>query len=216
MCPPDGYRDFYELQLNEKQLHYEISAYDRNSKIVLIAPHGGGIEPGTSELARAIAGDEFSFYCFEGNKLEGNDRLHITSTRFNEPKGLQMVSESEIAVAIHGCNLHCTGIFLGGLHNILVRELDEALCNAGFRVEPGHDEISGRNHRNICNLGREKKGVQLEISEPLRRQLFKGLTRPEREYTTQAFSRMVEACRGVLLEFEARLRIRDDQRGLSE
>lgn len=213
MTPSFEYRDFYELQENEKPRHYKVDCEHRGSKIVIIAPHGGGIEPGTSELTRAIAGDELSYYCFEGNKLEGNDRLHITSTRFNEPKGLRMVNDAEIAVAVHGCRLRCTGIFLGGLHKDLVGALDQALNKAGFPVEPGHDEISGRKCRNICNLGRLKKGVQLEISEPLRRQLFQGLSRPERQHTTEAFTHMVEACRGVLLEFETRLRAGDNHRG---
>jgi phage replication-related protein YjqB (UPF0714/DUF867 family) len=214
MTPPDGYHDFYELQENEEQRHYNICAKDRNSMIIIVAPHGGGIEPGTSELARTIAGDELSYYCFEGNKPEGNDRLHITSTRFNEPQGLRMVSKAEIAVAVHGCNLRCTGIFLGGLHNTLVKELGAALLRAGFPVEPGHDEISGRNRLNLCNLGRQKKGVQLEISEPLRRQLFQGLTRPERQHTTDAFQRLVCSCREVLLGYEDYLRARDDHRGV--
>jgi phage replication-related protein YjqB (UPF0714/DUF867 family) len=53
--------------------------------VAVIAPHGGGIEPGTSELATAIAGDDFSLYLFEGLKSAGNGELHITSTNFDEP-----------------------------------------------------------------------------------------------------------------------------------
>jgi phage replication-related protein YjqB (UPF0714/DUF867 family) len=31
-----------------------------------VAPHSGGIEPGTSEVADAVASDEFGFYAIEG------------------------------------------------------------------------------------------------------------------------------------------------------
>lgn len=43
------------------------------------APHGGGIEPGTSEIADAIGGERGSFYTFGGLKSSGTADLHITS-----------------------------------------------------------------------------------------------------------------------------------------
>ena len=42
------------------------------SRVATIAPHGGTIEPVTSKLAEATAGDSFNWYCFEG--LQGNRR----------------------------------------------------------------------------------------------------------------------------------------------
>lgn len=57
----------------------------RRVATAVIAPHGGGIEPGTSEVADAVAADDFSFYAFEGIKSKNGD-LHITSTRFDEPR----------------------------------------------------------------------------------------------------------------------------------
>jgi poly-gamma-glutamate hydrolase-like protein len=60
----------------------------------LVAPHGGGIEPGTSELADAIAASDLSFYTFEGLKPSGNTDLHITSTRFDEPMCLTLLASS--------------------------------------------------------------------------------------------------------------------------
>ena len=50
------------------------------SPIAILAPHGGGIEAGTSEIARAVAGSEFNLYLFEGIRPAGNyDALHLTS-----------------------------------------------------------------------------------------------------------------------------------------
>jgi phage replication-related protein YjqB (UPF0714/DUF867 family) len=44
----------------------------------VIAPDGGSIEPGTSEIALKIAGLDFSFYAFEGRRKQHNNCLHIT------------------------------------------------------------------------------------------------------------------------------------------
>jgi len=36
-----------------------------------MAPHGGGIEPGTIDIADAIARSEYTFYAFQGIKKRG-------------------------------------------------------------------------------------------------------------------------------------------------
>jgi phage replication-related protein YjqB (UPF0714/DUF867 family) len=43
-----------------------------DSSVAVVAPHGGSIERGTYEIARAIAGNDFSLYPFEGTKASGN------------------------------------------------------------------------------------------------------------------------------------------------
>src|SRR5215469_5286065 len=80
----------------------------------IIATHGGGIEPGTSELADAIAGEEFSFYAFEGTKHAGNSILHITSSRFDEPQAISVISVSPRVVALHGEDSPKEYVYLGG------------------------------------------------------------------------------------------------------
>jgi phage replication-related protein YjqB (UPF0714/DUF867 family) len=61
---PDSkhYRGFLDLaRAQALGRDYEISVTRRaGSTIAIIAPHGGGIEDGTSQLARAIAGDDFN------------------------------------------------------------------------------------------------------------------------------------------------------------
>jgi phage replication-related protein YjqB (UPF0714/DUF867 family) len=42
-----------------------------------VAPHGGAIEPGTSEVAKQVADNDLSLFIFEGIKPKGNKRLHI-------------------------------------------------------------------------------------------------------------------------------------------
>ncbi len=64
----DTYSSYVELSAAELEgVDYRVLAQSR-STIVVLAPHGGGIEPGTSEIAWEVAGGEFSLYLFEGLK----------------------------------------------------------------------------------------------------------------------------------------------------
>ena len=79
----DRYNNYADLAAGELEgVHYRVRVIERASPIVIVAPHGGRIEPGTSQTAALIAADEFSLYCFEG--LVSGRRLHITSTLFDE------------------------------------------------------------------------------------------------------------------------------------
>src|SRR5438034_10673680 len=74
----DKYASFSELAMSELEgRDFQVRLRKRNGVAAVIAPHGGGIEPGTSELADVIAASDFSFYAFEGIKAAGNRRnLH--------------------------------------------------------------------------------------------------------------------------------------------
>ncbi|MBK6675880.1 MAG: poly-gamma-glutamate hydrolase family protein [Rhodocyclaceae bacterium] len=56
-----GYSDLAGQQVEgtDYQVHVRANA---QSSVAVIAPHGGGIERYTSEIARAIAGDDFNLY----------------------------------------------------------------------------------------------------------------------------------------------------------
>lgn len=198
--PPDGYHSFLALATAEESRHYRIIKKERGTKILIFTPHGGGIEPGTSELVAALAGQDFSFYCFEGTKRDGNDGLHITSTHFDEPAGLRMARQAEKLVTLHGCGGRSEKVFIGGLDEALVERFIAAFLSAGFAAEKGRGRISGRSPRNICNQGKTGMGVQIEVSEGLRKQMFRGLDRESRKFTTQVFSHFVSAAREVLIE----------------
>jgi phage replication-related protein YjqB (UPF0714/DUF867 family) len=180
------------------------SEFDRMNatvRLLLIAPHGGGIEPGTSELAEAIAGDDLSFYSFEGLKKRGNGVLHITSSRFDEPNAMALVAASPAAIALHG-ELDCPDqvVFLGGLDKELGKRIQAALEAAGFVVRI-HDDpnLQGVDKNNICNRGRSGQGVQLELSQPLRDSFFPSFDRRGREKRTQQGDRFVDAMRKAIL-----------------
>src|SRR5829696_1494373 len=99
----DRYASFDELRQHALEgRDFRIRTVSRPGQVAVIAPHGGGIEPGTSELAEAIAGTAFSFYAFEGTRSNNNRDLHITSTRFREPRCEALVAASPFAITIHG------------------------------------------------------------------------------------------------------------------
>ena len=50
---------------HEQDRDYRITVQDRGTRVVILAPHGGMIEPETASIARAVAGDDLSFYLFE-------------------------------------------------------------------------------------------------------------------------------------------------------
>ncbi|WP_366936199.1 poly-gamma-glutamate hydrolase family protein [uncultured Nitratireductor sp.] len=79
----DRYKCFAELTANERLgIDYRICVEDRGAQLVVFAPHGGWIEPNTSEIAEAVAGLDFSFYAFEGLENRPHTDLHITSHRY--------------------------------------------------------------------------------------------------------------------------------------
>jgi phage replication-related protein YjqB (UPF0714/DUF867 family) len=170
----DKYECFAALAAREIEgVHYRIRVAARPSPIAIVAPHGGYIEPGTSETAMAIAHESFSLYCFESLTMRANgDGLHITSTRFDEPQALQLVARSELVVGVHGRKNgeDEASVWVGGLHVKLRDTISDALRANGFRakaVGEGHP-LAGRDPANICNRGRRRAGVQLELPRALR------------------------------------------------
>jgi len=170
----DTYSCFAELKGHEVlNKDYKISISDAGSGITIIAPHGGKIEPGTSDIVKKIATQRYNYYCFEGIKTEKNGRLHITSHNFDEPKAVKIISRSHIVVAIHACTGNERFVYLGGLDEMLKAVIADELESREIIVPWGHGKFKGLNPDNICNRGTNKKGVQLEITRGLRDDLNK-------------------------------------------
>ena len=150
----DKYSSFIELKKSEENTAYKIR-HNRgdSSKYLIMAPHGGGIEPGTSELAERIAGQKFMFYSFDGTKKRGNKILHIASERYDEEQAVRMVQDSDIVIAIHGAKGNDKKIYLGGLDKDLKNKLASAIKESGFPVEETNIPrgLHGKSHKNICN-----------------------------------------------------------------
>ena len=163
----DKYRNFDELRNAERaDIDFQIIRLRRpGAKAIIIAPHGGVIEPRTAEIARQIAGDAFSYYAFKAAK----PGLHITSHHFDEPCCLALVRDHRWVVAIHGCKGEEPLVLLGGLDRKLITNIAVKLEERGIpHKTEGHD-FPGREPSNICNRGLSGAGVQLELTMPFRK-----------------------------------------------
>jgi phage replication-related protein YjqB (UPF0714/DUF867 family) len=174
--PRNGHRDRYasyaELAAAEREgVDYRVVVREvEGASIAVVTPHGGGIERGTTQIARAIAGDVLHLYVFEGLKTRGNfDALHITSRRFDEPRCLDLVTRSETVLTVHGCVGFDERVYIGGLHEELKGHIALALEAIGVEAWLDNHNFPAIDPENICNRGRSGRGVQLEFTTGLRR-----------------------------------------------
>ncbi|MFE4024480.1 poly-gamma-glutamate hydrolase family protein [Streptomyces sp. NPDC059101] len=169
----DQYRNFEELQANEDPVNYNIFTRELGTSVLIFAPHGGGIEGGTSELARELS-KSYSTYLFEGLKASGNTSLHITSTNFDEPQALELLSQHDFTLSLHGYASDEKHILVGGTDQENAGKLTETLNAAGFSAEllPEGAALSGTAPANVANKNRTGMSIQLEISTGQRRAMF--------------------------------------------
>ena len=196
------------------------------ARTTIIAPHGGGIEPGTSELCLAVAGYHpaalpqtppagvtYDYWMFEGLRELGNAELHVTSTGCDDEIALSLCGGALHAVALHGFRPDPgddTDVLVGGatkgVDGSLRQSMLDALNEAGFKAVDanGDGELDGDDPLNIVNRTLDGQGAQLELSTPLRDAMFGENTRPRRKHTTtQVFWTFVAVCRDVLDRIEA-------------
>jgi phage replication-related protein YjqB (UPF0714/DUF867 family) len=198
----DQFRSFTEIQKQFRENRdYRIETAQRGSSILILTPHGGGIERGTSELVRAIADHSFSYYIFEGvmSLARDSQKMHLTSTRFDEPRLLAMIHTFQTALAIHGCVGAEQVIYIGGKDTGLGARLSAILRRKGYDVGPENEQYSGTAAANICNRTATGMGVQIELTQAFRSQLFaRWETREGRKVTTPFFKKFVSDIREIL------------------
>jgi phage replication-related protein YjqB (UPF0714/DUF867 family) len=141
-----------------------------------MAVHGGGIEPGTSEMASEVAGSRMGYYGFIGTKASGNSDLHITSTLVDYPDLLPLLPNARRVLSFHGFagTAGVAETAVGALDGQLAAAVTSALTAAGFSVIAAPSEIAGSDPGNICSRGLTRAGVQLEMSNALRESFFPG------------------------------------------
>jgi phage replication-related protein YjqB (UPF0714/DUF867 family) len=171
---PDArtYRGYADLALAQRRgVDYRIAVRHRpGSPVAILAPHGGGIEDGTSEIATAIAAEEHNLYLFEGCRASYNyHALHLTSHRFDEPECLGLIARCERVVTIHGCDGEDPVVLIGGLDAALGIGIAAALARAGIMAATDGHRFPATRADNICNRGGSGRGVQLELPHRLRR-----------------------------------------------
>lgn len=237
---PDHYQSMSELYLHEVEgvnynrrwyrhlWRYETHKnYPRENEIFIMAPHGGSIESGTSELALATAGftsdfdqhpattNTYDFFIFEGiNSGKQNGRLHVTASHYNEKVANELVQNSIISLAFHGCTDEqpdeSTGegynaCLIGGLDLTLMKLLEKALKKAHFKayitLQP---TLNGDLTGNIINKNKRGAGAQFELTTSFRRSLYGVNTRSKRRTTTQAkFWLFVNTIRNCIEKYKA-------------
>ncbi|MGH8559797.1 MAG: poly-gamma-glutamate hydrolase family protein [Methylococcales bacterium] len=200
--PMDRYRNFAQLKNHEVESQdYRIRVREGDSGTVILAPHGGRIERGTSQIAQAIVGDEHTFYAFEGLKpgLKSNRALHITSNHFDEPIALAIVTRAERVIAIHGAKGMEAAIYLGGLELDLRAQLLESCRSKGFTAcDDPSPTRQGNGANNICNRGQSGRGVQVEVTFGLRKRMFDRSARGTKWEQNRVFDRVVLCFSDVL------------------
>jgi phage replication-related protein YjqB (UPF0714/DUF867 family) len=196
----DRYASYEELRQNEHEDHFQILCYEGTSGVAVLAPHGGGIEPGTTEIAKGVAGTEHTFYAFAGLKPSGNRDLHIASTNFDEPIGLEIACKAQRVVTIHGCINKEKIVHIGGLDNDLKNKVAAGLSAGGFLVTESPDlALQGASPNNICNRSKTRCGVQIEVSSGLRHLMFESLGRKGRMRTKSTYKKFVSTLRQAII-----------------
>lgn len=170
----DTYINFAALSASEVNgVDYIIESKDISSNTVIMAIHGGKIEKGTTELAKAISSlGSYNYYSFLGIKSADNFSLHITSSNFDEKIARNMAGKSKYTVSIHGAAGTDKVTYLGGLDTALGKQIQKSLIAAGFIVKLAPEGLNGTDVQNIANSNLSGKGVQLEITRALRDSFF--------------------------------------------
>lgn len=200
----DLYANFAALHAAEPN-SYAIAVRNVTSQTLVFTPHGGGIEPGSTEIADAIAdaptGDDYDYYSFTGVKSSNNGTLHITSTNFDEPTCETIVAASNRTVSVHGCSGNSSIVYVGGRDSVLRTAIATALTNAGFTASTNPpSNLAGTSVDNICNRNSTGMGVQLEISKGMRLEMMTSLNSASGRASskTTAFYNFVNAVRSAL------------------
>lgn len=203
----DTYARFEDLRRSEQGNTFTLRLREGCSDVAVLAPHGGGIEPGTSEIAEAVAGSEHTFYAFEGARPSGNRVLHLASTHFDEPLGLAAARRAGVVITIHGCEGEGEIVHVGGRNASFRERLCHGLREAGFAVDDSPvSRLRGHHPDNLCNQGGRGPGVQLEISRGLRRRMFGSLEPDGRKETTPVLDAFVAAVRRGIRDLEHQAR----------
>jgi phage replication-related protein YjqB (UPF0714/DUF867 family) len=206
--------DYARRHRRHERFDDTLARTDDMPKTTILAPHGGGIEPGTSELCLAVAGYHpanlpqvppagvtYDYWMFEGVRELGNAALHVRSTGCDDRVAVSLCAGSFNALSLHGFDPapefpEDEQIVLVGGGNVALKELLLAgLRDANIkRLAAGAGgELDGDDPCNIVNRTLRVQpepstplgmGAQLELSTPLREAMFTEHGRPRRKHTT--------------------------------
>lgn len=158
---------------------FRIAFGDGNiARCLLVAPHGGGIEPGTSEILRALSDFGWAWYEFAGFLRSGNKAaLHIASAQFDEPALVTLLPRTNFVLAIHGAT-ETSGlvVYVGGNRDAwraaMIAAINAATATHELQAMEAPTHLGGTEPRNLANRGKLGYGLQLEFSRGARNLLF--------------------------------------------
>ncbi|MEK7722598.1 MAG: poly-gamma-glutamate hydrolase family protein [Elusimicrobiota bacterium] len=160
----DVYPGFAALMAAHTEgLDYSREVYDRGSPISVFAVHGGDIERATSRLARRVASGDLNLYLFNGWLGKKSGRLHVTSSRFDDPDAVRLATAAVLGVSLHAQAGRGDWICVGGANKKAAAMVTKRLEDAGFAAITPCESLPGTSPDNITNRP-SAGGVQLEIT----------------------------------------------------
>ncbi|WP_066950192.1 poly-gamma-glutamate hydrolase family protein [Streptomyces lushanensis] len=219
--------DFARRYKRHEALDNSLGTVHRYPRTAVMALHGGGIEPGTSELCLGTAGYHpatfavtpaggpvYDYWMFEGLLSTGNGTMHVTASHCDDTVALSLAAGSLNVLSIHGCRADQTSapasrpeaVVVGGRNDRFKQLLHSAFGAAGFQTIDGSTlpDLAGVQPQNIANRTLLGMGGQLEITTELRESMFGTFTRAGRPGSTNAvFDRFVGAARTAIANLEA-------------
>ena len=190
-----------------------------NTIWLIVAPHGGIIEPGTELLADYISSRSGSaLYTFKSNTQicdqGGNCRsMHITSTQFDDPKLYSFINQYKngVIIGVHAYGSLHPGepypgetsemIIVGGLNKNLKAIVASKLYAAGFNVDLRNggpfSAMSPQNFVNKTIFG----GLQIEVSRAYIRLFFEPMESECNLNPTYLANNFVDAILGSMEQY---------------
>src|SRR5699024_940884 len=189
---------------------WDIETYDTDSDIISMAVHGGGIEIGTTELAKLVAEKGgYNFFSFTAKLPSNNTQLHVTSTNYDAPRIIDKIQDSAHSISIHGASGTEEYTYMGGGNTALKNLIWKNLTESGFDCRESPGNLAGVEPMNIANRTMLGMGVQLELSTEMRKAFFKDkdwsrAKREDRSTWTLKLSRYADAIVKAVTEYKIR------------
>ncbi|MGC3791982.1 poly-gamma-glutamate hydrolase family protein [Priestia aryabhattai] len=171
---PDTFPSMTALEAaTTRGIDWDIYTVDNDNDVLITSPHGGGIEVGTSELntlIQEIGG--YDSFIFEALRPSNNSALHVTSTNYDEPTLVGMVTDAKQNVALHGADGDTAVIYVGGLDICLRNTIWEELVKRGINAQIAPSNIIGEEVKNVSNRTNGAGCCQLEMTTQQRKDFF--------------------------------------------
>src|SRR5699024_3236652 len=171
----DYYKSMTELYKDTTEgIDWKKDTRNVGKSVLIVAPHGGNIEQGTSELTKLVANNgDFDYFSFEAIRPSNNTQLHVTSTNYDDATLHEMIQDRTATISIHGAQGEEQLIYLGGYQSPLRDAIQSQLELKGFVVKIPPEYLGGLSNANFINKVEESTGVQLELTTALRKAFFK-------------------------------------------